>query len=438
MEIRPQNGLYLTRLDFDKYSESLTHLYHILYPKKVFPEYLVKNLTFCVTESCNLACTYCYERHKSNRRMSFETGKSIIDHLLNGQIFRTESTAAIVLEFIGGEPLLEIELIDRLVEYFKRESFRLRSPLFYNYRISITTNGILFQNEKVQQFIKKNKEHLSITISIDGNQELHDRCRVFPDGRKSYSIVENACKELLHIFPLSSTKLTLVPENILYLKDAIQNLHKLHYHAVYANCVFENVWNESDPKRYYQKLIELADWIIENDIYKEMYLSLFDEIYLLPATPRVQKRMREVAFCGGNGTMTAFSVSGQRYPCLRYMQHSLVYQKEIAIGDIVTPLYHTPDVLDWYQKLQSVTIESSAQGECKTCSLLHCCPTCIAWNFDYNGNPNQKTNCHCGVFKAQVAANYYYWKKLYRKLKLPYLQERNFPIQNYEVKNNDL
>ena len=202
MEIRPQNGLYLTRLDFDKYSESLTHLYHILYPKKVFPEYLVKNLTFCVTESCNLACTYCYERHKSNRRMSFETGKSIIDHLLNGQIFRMESTAAIVLEFIGGEPLLEIELIDRLVEYFKRESFRLRSPLFYNYRISITTNGILFQNEKVQQFIKKNKEHLSITISIDGNQELHDRCRVFPDGRKSYSIVENACKELLHIFPL--------------------------------------------------------------------------------------------------------------------------------------------------------------------------------------------------------------------------------------------
>ena len=120
------------------------------------------------------------------------------------------------------------------------------------------------------------------------------------------------------------------------------------------------------------------------------------------------------------------------------MQHSLVYQKEIAIGDIVTPLYHTPDVLDWYQKLQSVTIESSAQGECKTCSLLHCCPTCIAWNFDYNGNPNQKTNCHCGVFKAQVAANYYYWKKLYRKLKLPYLQERNFPVQNYEVKNNDL
>ena len=139
---------------------------------------LCKDVTFCVTEACNLACTYCYECHKTSRRMSWETAKRIVDGLFAGE-FVDNTAPAIILDFIGGEPLLEIELIDKTVEYFKRKAFQLRHPWAYYYMISISTNGVLFEDEPVQEFIRKNYGHLSIGISIDGDKALHDSCRVF-------------------------------------------------------------------------------------------------------------------------------------------------------------------------------------------------------------------------------------------------------------------
>lgn len=440
MKTEAKNGMYMERGDFPSYNDEFVQVYRTVHPKaeasKEEDEMLCKSVTFCVTESCNLACTYCYECHKSNRRMSWETAKKIVDGLFEGE-FVDNTAPAIILDFIGGEPLLEIDLIDRTVDYFKKKAFSLKHPWAYYYMISISTNGVLFDTPKVQEFIRKNYEHLSIGISIDGDKALHDSCRLFHDGSGSYDVVSKAAKHLLRLYPAAGTKVTLVPENLPYLVGAIQHLYRLGYHNIPANCVFEDVWREEHPKMLYDKLIELADWMIDNEIYRDLYVSLFEERFVQIPSEEEYARQKVTAYCGGNGRMVAFDPQGKAYPCLRYMKHSLTNQPERPIGELEIGYYTDRKTTDWYQKLQKVTTWSSADSECRNCPALPLCPTCIAWQYDATGDPNCKTKHHCAMFKAQIAANYYYWTKLYRKLGLNKQAERLFEAQSYEREGED-
>ena len=148
---------------------------------------IAQSLTFIVTEDCNLRCRYCYITHKaSNKKMSFEVAKKFIDYILSGAILLQD---AVTLDFIGGEPFLEIDLIDQICDYFKLKTYNLGIPWYWNYRISVCTNGVNYNTEKVQRFIEKNKNKISVTITIDGVKEKHDLQRVFPDGTGSFDII---------------------------------------------------------------------------------------------------------------------------------------------------------------------------------------------------------------------------------------------------------
>ena len=103
--------------------------------------------------------------------MSIDTGKRIVDYILTADIDHKEG---VILEFIGGEPLLEAELIDQICDYFKLRSFELNHPWSWNYRISICTNGVNYDSPAVQKLIEKNRGKISITITIDGVKEKHD------------------------------------------------------------------------------------------------------------------------------------------------------------------------------------------------------------------------------------------------------------------------
>lgn len=115
---------------------------------------IAKNITFIVTKDCQLACKYCYLVGKnSSERLSFEVAKRAVDYILsNPDIFDEDS---VVWDFIGGEPFLEVELIDRICDYIKIETYKRDHKWFNSYRINITTNGLNYSNEKVQSFIKK-------------------------------------------------------------------------------------------------------------------------------------------------------------------------------------------------------------------------------------------------------------------------------------------
>ena len=126
---------------------------------------MAKNITFIVTKDCQLACKYCYLVGKNTKeRMSWDVAKEAIDYILDREEeFREES---VIWDFIGGEPFLEIDLIDRICDYLKMEMYRRNHHWFNSYRFSFSTNGINYHEEKVQRFIQKNHNHLALASPL--------------------------------------------------------------------------------------------------------------------------------------------------------------------------------------------------------------------------------------------------------------------------------
>ncbi len=168
-----------------------------------------KSITFIVTKDCQLACKYCYLVGKNTKeRMTWEVAKAAIDYILGHEDeFREES---VIWDFIGGEPFLEIELIDKICDYLKTEMFLRNHHWFDSYRFSFSTNGINYHTDKVQRFIEKNSGHLSIGITIDGTKQKHDLNRVWKDGETgSYDDVVKNIPMWLEQFPGAATKVTI-------------------------------------------------------------------------------------------------------------------------------------------------------------------------------------------------------------------------------------
>lgn len=276
---------------FEQYNDMIARLY----PTKGEPDknatnndkVLSRTVTFQVTDSCNLACTYCYQINKGKRVMKFETAKKLIDMILtederlNGYIGLKKSPS-LIIEFIGGEPFLQVELMDQICDYFIDKAIELQHPWANNFAISICSNGVLYFDEKVQQFLNKYKNKISFSITIDGNKELHDACRVFPNGNPSYDLAVAGATDWINRGNYMGSKITIAPENLPYLYDAILHMVELGYQEINANVVYENVWEHHHAIEYYKQLIKIANYFIDNELVEDYYLALFSEDFFAP------------------------------------------------------------------------------------------------------------------------------------------------------------
>ncbi len=374
-----------------------------------------KSISLIVTEDCTLRCTYCYEKHKCKKFMSKEVAKKSIDMLFderekNDGYITEENSFGLIIDFIGGEPLLAIDVIDYTVDYFKEKAIKLRHPWAEHYMISMTTNGTLYFSDKVQEFIKKNKGKLSMTITVDGNKELHDACRVFPDGSGSYDIVEKAIKHQLMYDKYANTKLTIAPENVNYLYDAIKNLKNLGLYGVNGNCVYEEGWKHEHGKILYDQLKKVADYLLTDKLYKDFYFSMFsDSLY------KTNTDIENGNWCGGTGKMLAIDTEGILYPCLRYAPFTLVNERpSMSIGDIYNGIEVTDRQKEIVTDLKAITRESQSTPECFNCPISTGCGWCSGYNYDLYGTANKRATFICVTHKARVLANVYFWNKLYQ------------------------
>ena len=225
--------------------------------KEVWESGRVRTITFIVTKDCQLACKYCYLVAKNkNERMNFKVAQKAVDYILSERKIFNEPSVA--FEFIGGEPFLEIELIDKISDYIKKELYVKEHPWFNSYRFGFTTNGLLYNDTKVQQYIEKNKSHISITITIDGIQKKHDIQRVYANGKGSYNDVVKNIPLWVKQFEESSTKVTVSSDDIPYIKESVLHLWRLEIPNVYINAVYESIWKEEDDLILEKQLIELA------------------------------------------------------------------------------------------------------------------------------------------------------------------------------------
>lgn len=373
-----------------------------------------KNITFIVTKDCQLACKYCYLVGKNSKeQMSFEVAKQAIDYIVDHEgYFREES---VVWDFIGGEPFLEIDLIDQICDYIKTELFRRNHHWFNSYRFSFSTNGINYHTDKVQKYIKKNISHLSIGITIDGTRQKHDLNRIYKyrEGEKergSYTDVVRNIPLWQEQFPGEGTKVTISSADIPYIKESVLHLYSLGIHEVNINCVFEDVWKDGDDKHFEAQLMKLADAIIDEGYFQNYSCSFYSENIGKPLDAKLENNN----WCGA-GQMLSIDAAGNFYPCTRFAAYSLRSKKPIIIGNV-------RDGIDFNKLRPFLSLNRTTQSpkECIECEVASGCAWCQGENYDAAETPTiyQRATAICKMHKAQVRANNYYWNKLYRKLEL--------------------
>lgn len=369
-----------------------------------------KSITFIVTKDCQLACKYCYLVGKNmSERMSWEIAKAAVDYILSRTDDPDFNQPSVIWDFIGGEPFLEIDLIDKVCDYIKTEMYRLNHPWFNSYRFSFSTNGINYDSEKVQRYIAKNREHLSIGITIDGTERKHDLNRVYKNSENgSYKDVVRNIPLWLNQFPGSGTKVTISSADIPYICESVLHLYELGIRQVNINCVFEDVWNDGDDKLFEEQLVQLADAIIDNDLYNNHACSFFQEH--LGHMLNCQRDNQN--WCGA-GKMLSVDAVGNFYPCTRFAQYSLRDKEAWVIGNI-------HDGIDKNKLRPFLTLDRCTQStqECINCEVAEGCAWCQGENFDAAKTHTvfQRATAICMMHKARVRANNYYWNKLYRKL----------------------
>ncbi len=371
---------------------------------------IARTITFQVTDACNLACTYCYQGNKGTHSMPFEIAKELIDKLLSGEGGITRylnNPPGVILEFIGGEPMLEIGLIDKVVDYFRMRTLELDHPWATKYAISFSSNGTLYFDEKVQRFLKKNQEHTSYSVTVDGIKKVHDACRIFPDGKGSYDIAHAAAMDWYKGYHNDmASKITLSPNNIRMYADCMKQMVLDGYTEINSNCVYEDVWGDEHPAIAYWQMKEFIDWFhdkgYEND---DVFFSYLNFGTGIPQSPEDNKN-----FCGGTGYMLAMDYKGDLYPCLRYMESSIGTEvKPMIIGNVHDGIGVQPCEQDCLHCLNSITRRSQSDDECFYCPISAGCGWCSGLNYQTYGTPNKRGKAICGMHKSRTLSTVYYW-----------------------------
>jgi len=369
----------------------------------------------------------CYQFNKSPMRMSFDTAKKFIDELLadNYGYINRYNSPAIILEFIGGEPLLEINLTRKIYEYFLDQTYDMNHPWFKLHRLSICSNGMQYFNEEVQDFFKEYSGNISFNISIDGNRELHDSCRKQPNGEGSYDIDMVALNHFnKHYTPERNSKMTLAPSNMKYLFESVKNFIENDMKCINLNCVFEEGWNQETALLEYNELKKLADYILENDL-ENIFISIFNE-----RQEDIALKSNDGNFCGGASAMLALRPTGQFYTCIRYMPTSVGSNvKDLCIGTVQDGMLGREQGSDILKIMDGITRRSQSNDICYNCPIGNDCAWCSGLSHTTYGTPNKRPTFICIQMIAEALANGYFFNLLNIKnphYKLP-VRKNNIP-----------
>jgi uncharacterized protein len=358
-------------------------------------------MTFVVTKECNLRCRYCYMvRKHAGGRMPFSVAKAAIDYLVaNRDRFPQEE---MVWEFIGGEPLLELELLEQILDYTRVRTYECNHPWFENAAYSISTNGMLLHDPRFQRLLDQYGSRFEIGFTIDGPEHVHDMERRLPDGRGSHAQVVKNVGLWLQRYPKGATKVTISHDTVPFVAETVLYLFSLGIGLVNSNVVFENVWQPRDDEIFEQQLDLLGDTIVKQELWRRHESSLFNRMIGKPVSAREDNN-----WCGAGKYMLAVDSQGLFYPCIRFADFSLAKQPPWIVGDIV----HGID----QKKLQPfLELSRSKQSslECLQCEVGSGCAWCQGFNYDESGNLYHRATYICKMHKARARANTRFWNKI--------------------------
>ena len=213
-----------------------------------------KYLTLVLTHQCNLRCTYCYEKHKDNNVMSFDTAKEI----LSKEMIADDGSENVEIDMFGGEPLLEFELIKDIVEWSKLQNWQKKYIFF------IVTNGVPL-NSEMKEWLRMNKEYIQAGLSLDGTKRMHDinRCNSFD------KIDINFFRDT---YPEQPIKMTISKETLPMLAEGVIFCHELGF-EIACNLAYGIDWSEKENEKILEEqLMLLIEYYLANPTLKQCAL----------------------------------------------------------------------------------------------------------------------------------------------------------------------
>lgn len=388
-----------------------------------WPSFKGLNCTINTTENCNLRCKYCYETCKTTRSIDTATAYKfvdlIFDSLENGDDFlkikdttETWMYDSVVWDFIGGDSLIDPELLDKILTRVNTRYGMMQRPLKKGWRASISSNGTLFSRPDVRAFCEKWHKELSLGVSIDGCPEVHDLNRVFPDGKGSMQAILENWEWYKKWFPIDSlvTKATCAKSSIPYLFKSLKWMHEeLGLCYINQNFIMEDMQLEEKDLKELDRQLELCCSYV---------LDHCDDLYWLILDHTSENRPGRSAFTTdgrcGSGRMPCCAIDGNIYPCFRWLSHTQNGQSGVmCVGNINEGFSHPEN----FVKVQQGAIRANCTKEqkCKDCKFEPDCAYCIGGCYAEYGDFTRTTHI-CEVTKLLCKWGDIY-EQGYRKLK---------------------
>ena len=348
---------------------------------------VLKALCLHIAHSCNLNCSYCFASqgryHGERALMSYETGKRALDFLVENSGTRRN----LEVDFFGGEPLMNFDVVKKLVEYARN----IEKEKNKNFRFTLTTNGVLIDDDVIDF---ANREMSNVVLSLDGRREVHDRFRVDYSGRGSFDTIVPKFQKLVNArggknYYMRGTFTHYNPDFLEDIKAMLDlGFTELSMEPVVTSPESPSALTESDKPIVFEQYEKLAELMLRRD--KEGKPFTFYHYMLdIKGGPCIYKR---ISGCGSGTEYMAVTPQGDLYPC-----HQFVGDEKFKLGDI----YHGVDNKEIQNEFYSCNVY--AREECRDCwARLYCSGGCAANAYHATGSVKGIYKYGCDLFKKRM------------------------------------
>ena len=348
---------------------------------------VVKALCLHIAHTCNLNCAYCFasqgKYHGDRAVMSFEVGKRALDFLIENSGTRHN----LEVDFFGGEPLMNFDVVKQLVSYARS----IEKEKGKNFRFTLTTNGMLIDDDVIEF---ANKECSNVVLSLDGRKEIHDRYRVDYQGRGSWEQIVPKFQKLVEARGGKDYYMrgTFTHANPDFLKD-IQVMLDLGFNELSMEPVVcaagdPSELTEEDMPIVMEQYEKLAELMLQKDKEGKPF-TFYHYMIDLTGGPCIYKR---ISGCGSGTEYMAVTPWGDLYPC-----HQFVGDDKFKLGDIWQGVTNTETQCEF------AACNVYARPECRDCwARLYCSGGCAANAYHATGSVTGVYKYGCELFKKRM------------------------------------
>ncbi len=361
--------------------------YEEMVPAFLKREPVVKALCLHVAHDCNLKCKYCFagegEYHGHRELMSLEVGKKAIDFIIENSKHRKN----IEIDFFGGEPLMNWQMVKDTVEYARQREKETGK----NFRFTMTTNGVLL-NDEIIDYLNENMHN--VVLSLDGRKEVHDHMRPTANGKGSYDVILPKFKKLVEKRGNKQYYIrgTFTHHNLDFAEDVkdmtAQGFKEVSVEPVVAPNEMDYAIKPGDIDTLCKEYEKLAKYIVKQTRQGDGF-NFFHFMVDLEGGPCVHKRL---AGCGSGTEYLAVTPEGDLYPC-----HQFVGIPEFKMGDVNVGVTNT----EMRSKFEKCNVYS--KDECRSCwAKFFCSGGCAANSYNFHGDIHHVYEIGCELQKKRL------------------------------------